>query len=487
MRPGKRLRYREKAKDDGATPPLSKSVPLGERATVNSVSDALNWFSDAVKRAGGQIYMDTLCASIDGISFSTAFSGVGAVDVAFHCIECGLRKHHGRTPSIRNLFAMEMYRPSQLELQMLPNPPECLFADVCDVADPRIKDSLLDNCHRMGFDELRRVTSHPNFCHMAAPCLQHNRICTMKRGHVHVAGPPCVAWSSQGKRQGFSHTESSLAFLCWVSARRKLRETSILHENVADFPIEALRDSLGDIYVISTVVFNSADLGHACDRIRRLTWLFLKSEVAAPLQSWPQGVELFIRELNMSWRSYLIATQDDLALDLDWSRKRRQSAYNIYEAKEKPDPKADELRYRGLDTPWFRALTCLEQTFVMGYYNMRISGMPVCSAGQNPWKHTSHNRGSTKLATIIKNAHIQYSLDDGRWLTAEELLLAQAFPVKGLAGNGEWCSFSKPREGRHRTTMIGQCGNSMNVNAIGAALMWMFSNVELGKACQRTT
>ena len=218
MRPGKRLRYREKAKDDGATPPLSKSVPLGERATVNSVSDALNWFSDAVKRAGGQIYMDTLCASIDGISFSTAFSGVGAVDVAFHCIECGLRKHHGRTPSIRNLFAMEMYRPSQLELQMLPNPPECLFADVCDVADPRIKDSLLDNCHRMGFDELRRVTSHPNFCHMAAPCLQHNRICTMERGRVHVGGPP--AWPGRHKASGKDFLTRKAAWHSCVGCQR---------------------------------------------------------------------------------------------------------------------------------------------------------------------------------------------------------------------------------------------------------------------------
>ena len=58
---------------------------------------------------------------------------------------------------------------------------------------------------------------------------------------------------------------------------------------------------------------------------------------------------------------------------------------------------------------------------------MNINGKHLAMLGQNALKHKMHNNGDDKLFTIVKNAHIIYALQKGRWLTPSELLLAQAF------------------------------------------------------------
>ena len=96
---------------------------------------------------------------------------------------------------------------------------------------------------------------------------------------------------------------------------------------------------------------------------------------------------------------------------------------------------------------------------------------------------------------MIRNVHIIMSPEHRRWLAARELLCSQGFPAfdfliiaataptNGGGGASSCslvpsavCSFNLSRESRccpprHRTSMSGQAGDSMNVNMIGAALV----------------
>eukprot|EP00959_Pyramimonas_sp_CCMP1952_P088586 1853350-Pyramimonas_sp.AAC.1 len=70
---------------------------------------------------------------------------------------------------------------------------------------------------------------------------------------VHVAGTPCVAWSSMGQRARASGP-TLLGFLVWAFLRLALMETGILHENAPEFEYELLERILGQHYVIFSCV-----------------------------------------------------------------------------------------------------------------------------------------------------------------------------------------------------------------------------------------
>ena len=111
----------------------------------------------------------------------------------------------------------------------------------------------------------------------------------------------------------------------------------------------------------------------------------------------------------------------------------------------------------------------------------------------NPLNHPNYNRHPHRLQTIIRNNHRLFSLKHGRWLTVRELLLAQAFPVLDTIGSilgrgrgggpqgppGCPCSFNVDKRSlglreRKRSAVSEQVGNSMDVNAIGEAFLWLF-------------
>ena len=103
------------------------------------------------------------------------------------------------------------------------------------------------------------------------------------------------------------------------------------------------------------------------------------------------------------------------------------------------------------------------------------------------------------MCTIIKNCGIVMSQPHGRWLFPSELLASQGFPttpalLKAALGGrtNSVCSFNEEREdhempltrqaipGRKRSAVCGQAGNAMNVNMIGAAVMWLLGFVTRG-------
>ena len=120
----------------------------------------------------------------------------------------------------------------------------------------------------------------------------------------------------------------------------------------------------------------------------------------------------------------------------------------------------------------------------MGYLQLIHSHAGVVvQLNQNPEQFPSYNRRRRhRLQTITRNNHMLFSLTFGRWLTLRELLLAQAFPVLdtigSILGRGGPCSFNVDRASlgfgeRKRNAVSEQVGNSMNVNAIGTAFLWL--------------
>lgn len=97
------------------------------------------------------------------------------------------------------------------------------------------------------------------------------------------------------------------------------------------------------------------------------------------------------------------------------------------------------------------------------------------------------------LQTIIKNAHLLWVDTAQRWLTAEEMLLAQGFPlssgikvvlpdggiVTDLTPTGRaCCSFNVVDTDRVRKEMASQAGNSMNVSVVGVPLVYCIAMCE---------
>ena len=72
------------------------------------------------------------------LSMSTAFSGIDApgVAAALICKRYGLMT--GDTVQIPNLAAIELTQECRAELQLLPEPPRCLYGDILAFASPLV-------------------------------------------------------------------------------------------------------------------------------------------------------------------------------------------------------------------------------------------------------------------------------------------------------------------------------------------------------------
>ena len=279
------------------------------------MQDALNWFRHVVQQLSLDGCLEQVTAGLHSaaheLQISTAFSGIGAAEVAFETIIGGLAKTRQQPCEIKNFFAVEWLPESQLELQCLPHPPEHLYSDMCHFISPKISDFLEQNVERLEFPDLLQVAKHNNFCCKQAPCLLHGRFCESARADVHIAGTPCVDFSNIGSRKGVTG-KALLPFLTWVAHRRQLQEAAILHENVPTFPIELLKANLSDLYCIQSAVVSASALGHACDRQRRFTWMLHKRFVIIhPGRAWSTDVERFHRESTLTWQAYLVASEEE--------------------------------------------------------------------------------------------------------------------------------------------------------------------------------
>ena len=82
------------------------AVPQGPVPIVRSLEEALGWLSDMCSRCGGRPFINTVYRHMQGVTVSTAFSGIGAAEVALGSIERGLAAAGIQELGARSLFAV---------------------------------------------------------------------------------------------------------------------------------------------------------------------------------------------------------------------------------------------------------------------------------------------------------------------------------------------------------------------------------------------
>ena len=182
---------------------------------------------------------------------------------------------------------------------------------------------------------------------------------------------------------------------------------------------------------------------------------------------------MFIRPTKLTFRDYFVSTEDEIDEDYKWVSTRNSSDPSV--AGSSSASSSDVAgRYEG-------ALHKYEHDFLVEY---RKRWPNRCyQLNQNPAKHAHKSRDDGELHTIIRNCHILFA--DGpnmnRALTPQEVLIAQGFPLneelsKIATGCQPCCSFELQRE-RSRNEMMMQAGNSININMIGAAQLFLLGFV----------
>ena len=103
-------------------------------------------------------------------------------------------------------------------------------------------------------------------------------------GDLHAAGSPCVDFSPMGRRRGYQGP-SMLLYMLWCALVRRALPTIIVFENVVQFPMAVLLDTLGDIYCINAIVVDAVTWLGAVRRKRRYALLTLRGagKLTAPL------------------------------------------------------------------------------------------------------------------------------------------------------------------------------------------------------------
>ena len=144
------------------------------------------------------------------------------------------------------------------------------------------------------------------------------------------------------------------------------------------------------------------------------------------------------------------------------------------------------------DSEYARALTNWEARNYLDY--MRAIGGGIYMLGQNQEKHGQFARTDMKcLNTIIKSCRIMMCDHPGinRWMFWNEMLGSQGFPVTEefvkCSARGKTlplCSFNVDRSTQSQSPrkvikVKGQARNTMNVNMIGAAAVFVYGFVVL--------
>ena len=114
----------------------------------------------------------------------------------------------------------------------------------------RVRRSVVQATTMLSVESLEGIFMDTRVVSNKAKCLMHSgHCCCGGSAFMHVAGPPCVDFSSQGNQLGLLG-KSMLALMCWIAMRRLLQEAIVIHENVPQCPESLLKKYLGDLYLI---------------------------------------------------------------------------------------------------------------------------------------------------------------------------------------------------------------------------------------------
>jgi len=273
-------------------------------------------------------------------------------------------------------------------------------------------------------------------------------------------------------------------FLIWVAIVRTLLFTMVFHENVLLFGDTELRFHFEDLYLIIRLVTCPSKLGWATLRVRQICVMILKCwlypvlaaagvdvtcdmAVERVLNLQGSFIHIFYRRCGFRLEDYYIALPSEIAEEKVWARGRPGVRERIHE---EPDLKIVDLNDD--DSGW-ACLTTNEFRRAQEYRDQYPDD--VCDIGQEPSKHKTVSSNGV-LFTLIKGMGLIWDARRKMWMTALEVWTAQGFPITADAVKacGTLCQFSRGREvpkTRTRASQVSQAGNTIHLNAIGAAIM----------------
>lgn len=484
-----------------------------ERPAVNSLKDAFDWARHVLAKVllfrGGTL--EAMSKDWFGLKMSTAFSGIGAPEHACQCASfamCGLLglDAHDKKHSVHTHSAIERDNLAREEMLSAEFPAAHMFCDIDSfIADSVSSQRLVNSLNEMNWGQIVRWTKQAAAVKTSAFCVVCQQECSLVSCELHCAGPPCTDWSPQGTR-GKSMGVTFRCTILWIMMRRVLREAVCIHENVKEFALQILYDTLSDLYVIFSIVMDPVSFGWAGSRTRRYTVMLLKESVMetyVPYDQWTAACERFCA---FSWLEYMVGTIEQIESELHWGRQLPTSAFN----EENFKGLAEELQYLASESEFTSALTMEMLSFLNGYrllYKQKGCGM-AAMLNQDPEMHPETVSSKQPLFTVISNTpclcvdqcedvsresreknelnnsdlkekkqHASHWRVNGhkinRWMAAEEMLLTMGFVTQDrVAAFGEQSSFMRSNASRTRPSMKRQCGNSMHVNCVALAIVW---------------
>ena len=454
---------------------------------MNNLRDAFAWVEHMLaicQRFWGETICEAIADKLATITISTCFSGVGNAETALEAITRGVQHFHSGPSTLpANRWACEWYDESRCELVMLTHAPEHLFSDVTDFLTVRHREALKRWAPMMSYEALAGLFREGSLVSDVAPCVRCGKWCQASSCNVHVAGTPCPAWSAMGTRK-YASGPTALPFLVWVFMRRMLQECFILHENVVGFAHEILIELLGDLYLVQSLVINSACLGQYAERPRRYTVLMHRrlflQQLAGPLINWDeQFVHKFWRTLEAtSWRElFTIGSEDEIKAELRWAAARPDSF-----ARSAPvDLDDPSVQFERVLIP--NELRRLERYIEMG-------PVGVCSLQQDPDTRISCNHNRATVHCMIKKNFPTFSVEHHRWMTPLETIATNTVVVNAsLSVFGETSSWMRTRESfglpaRKRHAMFEQVGDGMSLPCVGLPMLWFL--IQPWKSCAIT-
>ena len=407
---------------------------------------------------------------------TTAFSGIGAPEQAGVVLGSFLGKLYSTDRAdfhMPSLAAIEWNEFSRSELVLHPGGgPQHMYADILNFLNPKIREGIKHSVRTglLSLQGLAKVVLQPGAILRQAPCVCCGRKCSHPIGMMHVAGTPCVDYSSM---PGGSHAgalgSAAVPYMVWIGMRLLLMEALIIHENVPGFPEHLLSQWLGSAYVIMSLIISLHELGWPSRRDRRITVMVRKDKVVVKIPWSVQLVKRAHRLCDIGFTDFMVASQSEIDDEQQWAAQRGKNKNAEKRAGEHED------YMHAPDVAGHPSVAALHPKEVQHLREYRRR-WPNCaySLVQDPVAGFGMKSPSPKVfMTQIKNQGLVFVDSRDRWLCPSELLALQGFAVYGaMKTYGEPTTLNSTISLRKRSELIEQSGNTMPVPLICVPIIY---------------
>ena len=148
------------------------------------------------------------------------------------------------------------------------------------------------------------------------------------------------------------------------------------HENVEQCDTTILQHYLGGAYHIQDeVVLGPSQLGHPVRRRRRISILMRRDMMCKTPCPWTTVALLFGRRACLSWKSFLLATEQELQAEVAWASNRRTSCAKL-------GIMPSSLGLQLPENAFVCALTKTEVKYIIRYLELSDSSDLICVLGR---------------------------------------------------------------------------------------------------------